>query len=56
MTTIEALEKWLKKKGNTPVKIAEKLGLRSSVTVTQWITRGAVPENREKQIKEIIKC
>ena len=49
------LERWLKKKGNSKSKLAYLLGYKSSSTISNWITRGSIPEYIEPQLKNILK-
>lgn len=52
---IKTLIKWLSIKGNNSALLAAKLGYSTSETITRWIERGNIPENRINQVMDVIK-
>jgi hypothetical protein len=44
MKELKELRRWLKQPGNSPAKLAARLGYRSSTTISKWLERGMIPE------------
>ena len=49
------LKRWLKKPGNSNVKLAYLLGYKSATTISNWLARGSVPDYIKPQLKEVLK-
>jgi hypothetical protein len=52
---ILVVKTWLKKPGNTKVKLANSLGYNSSSTVGNWLRRKSIPEYMRDSIEECCK-
>lgn len=48
------LRKWLDKRGNSPAKLAIKLGYKTSNTIVMWLLRDRIPDWQIERVKKII--
>lgn len=49
------IEDWLKKDGNSIVKLAAIIGYKSSTTISKWFSRGAIPEHMRSVVVAALK-
>jgi hypothetical protein len=52
---IKQLKAWLKRPGNSQIKIACNLGYKSSHTIRSWLIKGKIPGYIEPRLKDILK-
>ena len=51
---LRAINRWLKKEGNTEALLASRLKYRSSTVITMWRKRNSVPEHMKLRLKEAL--
>lgn len=52
---MKELVKWLKRPGNSQAKMAAILGYKTSTTIANWLTRGAIPEREKARVRDIVR-
>lgn len=55
MQLLKQVENWCARPGNSKAKLATLLGLESSGAISNWISRGEIPERHKKRIELILK-
>jgi hypothetical protein len=51
---VKAVQRWLKKPGNTEAKLAGAMGYESSVSVKNWVKRGNVPTYMRDKLSDFL--
>ena len=52
---MKELKKWLKKPKRSKVYLAYLMGYRSASTISNWITRGSIPEQAHERLEKALK-
>lgn len=51
---VKKVVSWLKKKGNSEVKLASELGYSTSTAIYQWVKRGRIPQKQIANVERVL--